>query len=410
MKTIAARQMTLLVGVAATLITTHLAGLGLTWVLAGVAASEWAAYLLTLSPFVHRRLLAAGSVIRDQAIHAAVALAAYGLAAAAHICHCRRSPPHTSRGGDGRRDPGLRSARYVPCMVSGGRRPQQEAGSGRSQNAPTSCPSAETLSRRGRYTSSVVEHTPATTISSGAIRGSIHEFWQAQPCGTSYAKSEAGTREYYDEIEAARYRLEPFIPDFAEFPRWHARRVLEIGVGAGTDFINFARAGAILTGVDLTPAAIQHARERLEHEGLNAEVLVADGEALPFDDGSFDLVYSWGVIHHATSPQRVIREVRRVLAPEARRESCSMGAIRGSRTGCGSATLWLPGDHRGHCPMLLPHMWKVKERRRTRVGRSSCSSRPRASTPWLSRAFSLRMTARSRGLSPGLSDAIGFWA
>jgi SAM-dependent methyltransferase len=148
-----------------------------------------------------------------------------------------------------------------------------------------------------------------------ASEGKIYEYWQAQPCGTDTAKSQPGTREYYDEIEKSRYRLEPFIPDFADFPRWHAQRVLEIGVGIGTDVINFARAGALLTGVDLTPAAVQHTHKRLELEGLNAEVLVANGEALPFENDSFDLVYSWGVIHHASNPPRVVREVRRVLAP-----------------------------------------------------------------------------------------------
>jgi SAM-dependent methyltransferase len=91
--------------------------------------------------------------------------------------------------------------------------------------------------------------------------------------------------------------------------------VLEIGVGAATDFLNFARSGAILTGVDLTPAAVDHARRRLALEGLEAELEVASGEDLPFADGSFDLVYSWGVIHHAAHPHRIVREVRRLLAP-----------------------------------------------------------------------------------------------
>lgn len=144
----------------------------------------------------------------------------------------------------------------------------------------------------------------------------VFAYWQAGSCGTVHASSGPGTRAYYDEIEAARYRLEPFIHGFADFPRWRGRRVLEIGVGAATDFLNFARAGAVLTGVDLTPAAVEHAHSRLALEGLTADLAVASGEALPYPDASFDLVYSWGVIHHAEHPHRIVREIRRLLAPE----------------------------------------------------------------------------------------------
>jgi SAM-dependent methyltransferase len=143
----------------------------------------------------------------------------------------------------------------------------------------------------------------------------VYRYWQADSCGTEHASSATGTRPYYDEIETARYRLEPFIPSFAEFERWRGRRVLEIGIGAGTDFINFARAGALVTGIDLTPAAVEHAQRRLGLEGLEGKVGVGTGEEVPYEDESFDLVYSWGVIHHAEHPARVVREARRVLAP-----------------------------------------------------------------------------------------------
>jgi SAM-dependent methyltransferase len=147
-----------------------------------------------------------------------------------------------------------------------------------------------------------------------ATKAAVYRYWQGRPCGTVHAAAPVGTTAYYAEIEAARYRLEPFIFQFADFTRWRGRRVLEIGVGAGTDFVNFARAGAHVTGVDLTPAAAEHTRRRLELEGLEGEVTVSDGESLPYADGTFDLVYSWGVIHHAERPAKVIREARRVLA------------------------------------------------------------------------------------------------
>src|SRR5438093_4517272 len=128
----------------------------------------------------------------------------------------------------------------------------------------------------------------------------VREFWEEAPCGVKLATAdvEPGSRAFYDELEATRYRLEPFIPSFAEFDRWRGKDVLEVGVGAGSDFVRFVRAGARMTGVDLTEAAVDHVRRRLELEALAADLQVADAEALPFADASFDLVYSWGVLHH----------------------------------------------------------------------------------------------------------------
>jgi len=144
---------------------------------------------------------------------------------------------------------------------------------------------------------------------------SVRDYWEAQTCGTGAAVSEPLSAAYFSEIEERRYRLEPFIQGFADFPRWQNRRVLEVGVGAGTDFVNFARAGAILSGIDLTQAAVEHAEQRLAYESLSADLRVGDAEQLSFADASFDLVYSWGVLHHTPDTRRAIAEVRRVLAP-----------------------------------------------------------------------------------------------
>jgi ubiquinone/menaquinone biosynthesis C-methylase UbiE len=149
----------------------------------------------------------------------------------------------------------------------------------------------------------------------GATKEFVREHWEAEPCGTSTATAEPGSPEFFAQVERERDRLEPFIPAFAEFERWRGRSVLEVGVGLGTDFVRFARAGADLTGVDLTEAAVAQVRLRLAQEGLDAEVRVADAEALPFDDGSFELVYSWGVLHHTPDTERALAEVRRVLGP-----------------------------------------------------------------------------------------------
>jgi SAM-dependent methyltransferase len=149
----------------------------------------------------------------------------------------------------------------------------------------------------------------------GASKEAVHDYWEAKPCGTALSEANPGSKAFFDEIEAARYRLEPFIPDFAQFERWGDRRVLEIGVGMGTDFVRFARAGAILTGIDLTKASIDLVRGRLALEELDADLHVADAEALPFADASFDLVYSWGVLHHTPDTKQALSEIRRVLGP-----------------------------------------------------------------------------------------------
>jgi ubiquinone/menaquinone biosynthesis C-methylase UbiE len=143
----------------------------------------------------------------------------------------------------------------------------------------------------------------------------VRDYWQVHPCGSSLSDAEPGSKEFFDDIETSRYRLEPFIPRFAEFERWRNRRVLEIGVGLGTDFVQFARAGAKITGLDLTDASIGLVSCRLALERRDADLVVGNAEALPFADHNFDLVYSWGVLHHTPNTERAIQEIKRVLKP-----------------------------------------------------------------------------------------------
>lgn len=110
-----------------------------------------------------------------------------------------------------------------------------------------------------------------------------------------------------------RYQLEPFLEAFARPEETHGLDVLEIGVGLGADHQLFAQAGARLSGIDLTERAVQHARKRLALFGLESDLRVADAESLPFAAESFDLVYSWGVLHHSPDTPRAIDEAWRVL-------------------------------------------------------------------------------------------------
>ena len=147
-------------------------------------------------------------------------------------------------------------------------------------------------------------------------KSAVRRYWEAAPCGSSLSKAEPGSQAFFEEIEAMRYRLEPFILKFAEFERWSGKDVLEVGFGLGTDFVRFARAGSKLTGIDLTDVSVDLVRQRLALESLDADVRVADAEALPFPDESFDLVYSWGVLHHTPDTRQALSEIRRVLKPD----------------------------------------------------------------------------------------------
>ncbi len=140
---------------------------------------------------------------------------------------------------------------------------------------------------------------------SSASKDAVRQFWDSEACGERYG----------DEQDRLRYELEPEILSFAEFDSGAGKQMLEIGVGMGGDFARWLRAGADATGVDLTERAVAITRHRLEAEGLEAELRVADAEALPFDDNRFDLVYSWGVLHHTPDTRRAVDEARRVLKP-----------------------------------------------------------------------------------------------
>lgn len=147
-----------------------------------------------------------------------------------------------------------------------------------------------------------------------ALKEAVHAHWTAEPCGTRGVR-EGDRRAYFATLEADRYRLEPFIPKFARFSESKGLRVLEIGVGPGNDFIQWLRNGAVATGVDLTEAGIALTRERAELEGFKPDLQLADAENLPFADATFDVVYSYGVLHHTPDTDKAIAEVARVLKP-----------------------------------------------------------------------------------------------
>ena len=143
----------------------------------------------------------------------------------------------------------------------------------------------------------------------------VKEFWNSQSCGEVYTRGDT-PQAALERQAAERYRLEPNIPVFAGFDDAPGRDVLEIGVGMGADHLEWAKRGPrSLTGIDLTERAVAFTKARLEYYGLQSDVRAGDAENLPFADNSFDIVYSYGVLHHSPDTAQCLREVRRVLRP-----------------------------------------------------------------------------------------------
>ena len=142
-------------------------------------------------------------------------------------------------------------------------------------------------------------------------------FWNHRPCNINHSKKPFGTREYFDEVEAKKYFVENHIPEFADFASWQGKHVLEIGCGIGTDAVNFAKNGAHYTGVDLSDKSLDISRERFKVYGLDGTFLCANAERLTdyLKERKYDLIYSFGVIHHSPNPDKIIEEVKKLLKP-----------------------------------------------------------------------------------------------
>jgi ubiquinone/menaquinone biosynthesis C-methylase UbiE len=149
------------------------------------------------------------------------------------------------------------------------------------------------------------------------VKSQVHDFWNRRSCDTYIAESSKFSREYFEEIETFRYRDQPCIHSFAQFTRYRGRRVLEVGFGAGTDFIQWLRAGAVASGIDLTQEALENLNHRIQIYGLPApeRICVGDAENLPFDSNQFDLGYSFGVLHHTPNTEKALAELVRVVRP-----------------------------------------------------------------------------------------------
>lgn len=130
-------------------------------------------------------------------------------------------------------------------------------------------------------------------------------------------RGDVGSREFYDAAEKLRYEYHYHLPPLFDriAHQYAGGKLLEVGCSMGNDTIQFARRGMHVTGVDITEKAIELIQGRFALYGEKGDFRVADAEALPFEDNTFDAVYSFGVLHHTPDTAGAIEEIRRVLKP-----------------------------------------------------------------------------------------------
>ncbi len=142
----------------------------------------------------------------------------------------------------------------------------------------------------------------------------VRDYWDACPCGSSEVMPGVSEPEFFREHARMRYGREPHILKLAEFEKWKGQRVLEIGSGIGADFARFRKAGAHITGIDISFRSLGLARRNAGAQSA-VPLVQADAEAIPFATASFDMVYAWGVLHHTCSVAQALDEIHRVLKP-----------------------------------------------------------------------------------------------
>lgn len=155
-------------------------------------------------------------------------------------------------------------------------------------------------------------------IVSSPAAASIHdirEYWNRHIHDLEITSHPVGSPGFFADLDQYHFEKLHHLLRLVNFDGYAGRQVLEVGCGAGTDLARFARGGAIVSGVDLSSSAIALARKNFDQQGLTADLREADGEQLPFADGTFDLVYAHGVVQYTAHPEKLVDECRRVLKP-----------------------------------------------------------------------------------------------
>lgn len=143
----------------------------------------------------------------------------------------------------------------------------------------------------------------------------ITAYWDEHIHDLAITTHPVGSSGFFQQLDDYRYDKLNYLPRLVDFSSYWGKSLLEVGCGAGIDLVRFARAGATVTGIDLSTTAIDLARKNIEQDGLSADLRVMNGEAMHFPDNSFDVVYAHGVLQYTANPEKMVAEIHRVLKP-----------------------------------------------------------------------------------------------
>lgn len=143
----------------------------------------------------------------------------------------------------------------------------------------------------------------------------IEHFWDRHPCDSDRSDRSKGEIEYFQEIERDRYTHQAHIIGLLDSISLKGKRVLEVGTGVGTDARALIARGALYSGVNIDHGSTAMTMAALRAFNLPGRVEQADATALPYEDASFDVVYSYGVLHHIPNVATAVSEIYRVLRP-----------------------------------------------------------------------------------------------
>ena len=143
----------------------------------------------------------------------------------------------------------------------------------------------------------------------------VKKYWNDRPCNVRHSQKDIGTKEYFDEVSKKKFYVEPHILDFTMFPKWKGKKVLEIGCGLATVGINFALSGSDYTGVELSDESLALAKQRFNVYEMDGRFYSGNAEQLssfvPVE--VYDLIYSFGVIHHSPHPEKILSEIKNYM-------------------------------------------------------------------------------------------------
>jgi SAM-dependent methyltransferase len=152
-------------------------------------------------------------------------------------------------------------------------------------------------------------------MSIARLQEQVRKYWDDAPCDSSLSSCEPYSQDYFLDIERRRYTLQPHIPEILSWVDWRGKRVLEIGSGLGTDARRIIASGGVYTGINVDRGSTEATARALLAFGCPGVVQERDATSLDFPDGTFDVVYAFGVLHHVPEAGRAIAEIRRVLKP-----------------------------------------------------------------------------------------------